>query len=147
MDQIKSLASKAKESHGNDLSKWSSSQISEAGNILSGLSTSDIPKINTDAINTIPVKTLQSFTKQQVKSFTTDQIKSMDSTQVYSLSKEQKSLFSAPQMEALASVEGEDPKDPDPWASGVNSGGVRTDSSTLCCMLMLALAVLLWQRA
>ncbi len=32
-----------------------------------GLSTSDIPKINTDAINTIPVKTLQSFTKQQVK--------------------------------------------------------------------------------
>ena len=37
MDQLKALASKAKEAWGNNVGQWTSSQISEAGKILGKL--------------------------------------------------------------------------------------------------------------
>eukprot|EP00794_Sanderia_malayensis_P018072 gene18072-19881_t len=145
VDQIKALANKAKETYGNDVSQWSMAQISEAGNMIGGLSTADIPKINTNAIDRISVKTLKLMTKNQIKAFTPSQLTSMDSTQAYSLSVEQKSQLSSAQVEALASVERSDPKDPDPWDK-VYSGASRIEMSNLVFALLLFLSFLVWNR-
>lgn len=115
-EQKQEIIKKAKKVWG-DVSTWNDGQVIEVKNIIDGLETNDIKMIRPEAMNRIGEISLRRLSDAQLQALTVDQVMELEETQIRAFTPSQRSKFNAPQANALLSVENEDPKDADPYAS------------------------------
>lgn len=115
-EQKKEIIKKAKNVWG-DVSTWNDGQVVEVKNIIDGLEANDIKMIRPEAMNRVGEVSLRRLSDAQLQALKVDQVMELEETQIRAFTPSQRSKFNAPQLNALLSVENEDPKDADPYAS------------------------------
>ncbi|KAK3739422.1 hypothetical protein QZH41_004663 [Actinostola sp. cb2023] len=141
-EQLKALLDKTKKEWSQAVEAWDKAQVSELGFLQKGLSSSDIPKLDTKVVDAIKPAVIGSMSTKQLQSFTPAQYSAMETPQVAAISMSKRSLLSTDQRSAIQSVTDTDPIEDDPWQSeAVQSDAYHVTVSLLSMMGLLVTAM------